>query len=771
MSDKPNMQNESLENQEGLLRDAPPDIVVTDDSDGLREAAVSFPQVEPMYNITGIVGQGGMGTVYLAEEVSSEQKLAIKVIRPELATDRAALKRFQQESLALADLNHPNIVAVISDGKTDKGAPYVVMDYIPGQNLSEEIKSIGSLDANRALSLILEICDALKYAHAKGIIHRDLKPSNIILMKREHGLETAKVVDFGIAKVVNKAASETVTGLTQVGDVFGTPTYMSPEQCEGEELDVRSDIYSFGCVMFEMLSGRPPFSEANPFKLMTKHVKEKAPALSTIGVSRELGAVVAKCLEKRPDKRYQSADDLMTDLAAIQKGGKPKAVGLDLPDVKAISKATADGKAEVIDVVESAIKNLKPFQNNIRATLLLTGLIAFLIFMGLYTGKIQSTIGSITTIPARVTSGSGLEVNTKPTVSKPIIKAPSQQFTSIDVDLAKNDIPEAERLQVRELLKSEDGSSASVEPLRKMGLKIVPTLIEEASSQDRKISSSAKAAIMAFGPSVLPILVASFKQEAQPATTDLIMRFNSKGLEALSPLFFDDEPKTRVRAIQSIYYASESTLPASVTDTLVWLMLEDFESQVRSEAATVLAKTRSTPERAQALEYSALNDEAFMVRRAAISSLFRVTEYTNLDQQRTLEIGGWLIQHDPNVTMRTQMVPLVTIGKIGPKFAPYVKGAYANAPRELKRSILSYCNHKELKDLMFADLVEATADDDLESVALGILGQLGSQAKPALPALEAMKARIVPRYSEESGIKYRIQRIDDVIKRIKEATY
>lgn len=762
------MHQESADNKKSLLRDAPPDIVVADDSGVQDKQAISFPDVAPNYNLTGIVGQGGMGTVYLAEERSSDQKLAIKVIRPELATDRAALKRFQQESLALADLNHPNIVAVISDGKTDKGAPYVVMDYIPGQNLSEEIKSIGSLDANRALSLIIEICDALKYAHAKGIIHRDLKPSNIILMKQGHGLETAKVVDFGIAKVVNKAASETVTGLTQVGDVFGTPTYMSPEQCEGEELDARSDIYSFGCVMYEMLSGRPPFSEANPFKLMTKHVKEKAPALSTIGVSRELAAVVAKCLEKRPEKRYQSVDDLMTDLAAIQKGSRPRGIGPDLPDVKAISKATANGKAEVADVVESAIRNLKPFQNNIRATLLVTGLIALLIFMGLYTGKIQSTISSITTIPARVTSGSGIEVNTKPTVAKPIIKAPSQQLSSIDVDIAKNDMPEAERLHVRELLKSEDGS---VEPLRKMGLKIVPTLIEEASSQDRKISSSAKAAIMAMGPSVLPILVASFKQDAQPATTDLIMRFNNKGLEALSPLFFDDEPKTRVRAIQSIYYASESTLPASVTDTLVWLMLEDFESQVRSEAATVLAKTRSTPERAQALEYSALNDEAFMVRRAAISSLFRVTEYTNLDQRRTLEIGGWLIQHDPNVTMRTQMVPLVTIGKIGPKFAPYVKGAYANAPRELKRSILSYCNHKELKDLMFADLVEATADDDLESVAMGILGQLGSQAKPALPALEAMKARIVPRYSEESGIKYRIQRIDDVIKRIKEATY
>jgi hypothetical protein len=160
-----------------------------------------------------------------------------------------------------------------------------------------------------------------------------------------------------------------------------------------------------------------------------------------------------------------------------------------------------------------------------------------------------------------------------------------------------------------------------------------------------------------------------------------------------------------------------------------------------------------------------------MVRRAAIASLFRVSDDGTGNQQRTLEIGGWLLQHDPNVMMRTQMVPLISIGTIGAKFAPYVKGAYASAPRELKRSIISYCGHKELTNLMFPDLIDATTDDDLEFNALGILSQLGARAKTALPALEAMKARIVPRYSDESSIRYRKERIDSAIKHITEATY
>ena len=757
----------SSEEEKELLKEATVNIVVDADN-----ASTEFPNVGCNYTVLDVIGQGGMGTVYLAKENGSDQQLAIKVIRPELSTDKAALKRFQQESRALAELNHPNIVAVFSDGKTDRGAPYVVMDYIPGQNLAQTIRELGSFDASRALSIILEICDALHYAHTKGVIHRDLKPSNIILMKRNSEPERAKVVDFGIAKVVNKASSETVTGLTQVGDVFGSPIYMSPEQCEGEPLDERSDIYSFGCVMYEMLSGKPPFVEANPFKLMTKHVKEKAPPLVASGVRKELVAVVSKCLEKAPARRYQSANDLMMDLAAVRRGDKPKHASPEIIDSKGISNAAAQGKAEVADFVVSTVRNVKQFETRIRIGLLIAGIVTAAIAVGLLTGRIQSTVSSITTMPDRVAAGSGAFVNIKPHVEKPKVKDPSQNLVSVDLESAKNELPDSEKTKVRELLKESAGNSEALDALTRMGPDIIPTLLDDAASPEGRTNYLAKKAIMAFGPSALPVLVAAFKQENQPAASDLIMRHGYKGFQALKPLYFDEEPKVRVRAIQALYYASEQSLTADVTDTLTWIMLEDLESQVRSEAAAALAKLRATQSRAEALAYSALNDEAFMVRRAAVSSLFRVTEDTRVDPKPALEIGGWLIQHDPNLRMKIQMVPLVITGKIGLQFAPYVKGAYATAPTELKRAILSFCNHKELTDLMFADLLDATTDDDLEFTAMGILGQLGSRSKSALPALEAMKARISRHYSYNKQMQeYRAKQIDAVIKRISEAQY
>lgn len=765
------MHRDVSDSEKELLKDTPIKIVVDAERDGVGTFP-EFPNIGAEYQVIDIIGQGGMGTVYLAEENGSEQRLAIKVIRSELATDKAALKRFQQESRALTELNHPNIVAVFSDGKTDRGAPYVVMDYIPGQNLSQEIKDLGAFDASRALSIILEICEALHYAHTKGIIHRDLKPSNIILMKRDNEPERARVVDFGIAKIVNNAGAETVTGLTQVGDVFGTPTYMSPEQCEGEALDERSDIYSLGCVMYEMLSGRPPFVEANPFKLMTKHVKEKAPLLVAPGVKRELAAVVAKCLEKVPDKRYQSANDLMTDLAAIHKGDRPKNVSTEMLDSKTISKAAAHSKAEVADFVGSTVKNLKPFEKRIRIGILVAIVLTVGLALGLNTGRIQSTVGSITTIPARITAGTGKTVDIKPNVEKPKVEDPSKSLVSSVPDAAEKELPDSEKMKVRELFKKVGDSPETLDTLVKMGPEIIPILLEEAASSEGKTTYLAKKSIMVFGPQALPTLVAAFKQDSGPAVSDLIMRHGDKGFQALKPLYFDDEPRVRLRAIHALYYASEEPLTANVTDTLTWLMLEDSEYQVRSEAAAALARAPATPTRTPALAYSALNDEAFMVRCAAVRSLFRITEDTQVAPQQALEVGGWLIQHDPNMNMRIQMVPLVITGKLGKQFAPYLKGAYAAAPTELKRSILTYCNHKELIDLMYADLVDATTDDDLEFTAMGILGQLGSRSKSALPALEAMKARISRHYNSNKQMQeYRVKQIDAVIKRISEAQY
>ncbi len=206
------------------------------------------------YQVIERLAAGGMGVVYKAREIMLNRVVAIKMLQMNNATE-VSVRRFQQEAQALAGLNHPNLVKVFALGVTDFGQPFMVMEFLDGIGLDALVRDNGRLPVERALSIFDQVCCGLEYVHDFGILHRDLKPSNIMLSGAE---QKVKLVDFGIAKIMDKTATK---ALTQTGEVFGSPLYMSPEQARGMPTDARSDIYSLGCVMYELLSGVPPFQE------------------------------------------------------------------------------------------------------------------------------------------------------------------------------------------------------------------------------------------------------------------------------------------------------------------------------------------------------------------------------------------------------------------------------------------------------------------------------------------------------------------------------
>jgi serine/threonine protein kinase len=273
------------------------------------------------YEVLSMIGEGGMGTVWKVRNKTLDQIFAIKVLRSWLIEDNNALNRFEQEAEATRFLSHLNLATVHSFGMGKKGAPYLVMDYLDGKNLAKILKEEGHLEVPRATDLFIQIAGVVGHAHSKDILHRDIKPTNIIVECNQEGLETAKLVDFGIAKVL-PSQTGVAKGQTRAGEVFGSPPYMSPEQCLGGSLDGRSDIYAFGCVMYESLCGNPPFSGDSPVKTMLKHTEEEPLALRKASkdqiIPQDLEYLVMHCLEKNPDDRYQSMQDLESDLRLIK---------------------------------------------------------------------------------------------------------------------------------------------------------------------------------------------------------------------------------------------------------------------------------------------------------------------------------------------------------------------------------------------------------------------------------------------------------------------
>lgn len=259
------------------------------------------------YEIHSHLARGGMAQVYLARDNVLDRPVAVKELVPEFATDPSFVERFRREAQAAAGLTHANIVSVYDWGSQD-GTYFIVMEYVDGPSLSQVIRSEGALHPRRAAEIAAQVADGLGFAHARGVVHRDIKPGNVLLTKSGQ----AKVTDFGIARALSAQDED----LTQAGSVMGTATYFSPEQAQGHTVDQRSDLYSLGVVLYEMVTGKPPFSGETPLAISYRHVQDtpEPPSTRIAGVPRGLEAIIMKLLSKKPDDRYASAADVQADL-------------------------------------------------------------------------------------------------------------------------------------------------------------------------------------------------------------------------------------------------------------------------------------------------------------------------------------------------------------------------------------------------------------------------------------------------------------------------
>lgn len=281
-----------------------------------------FPLLGSRYKITDPIGIGGMGEIYRVREEGHEGLLAVKLLRDEYARDKTCVSRLKKEALTASSLSHPNIIQVMGYSSTPEGKPYLVMEYVDGISLEELIEREGHLDWRRALNLIIQICEGLSYAHHRGVIHRDLKPSNVIITRSKTGMEHAKILDLGISKQLNSEGLEEKTKLTQTGDVIGSPLYMSPEQCQGEAVDSRSDIYSLACLACEALTGESPFQAENSVKVILNHINmDRNKILENLEKHQVPGAfarlLVDKCLAISPQNRIDSVTELSKKLWTI----------------------------------------------------------------------------------------------------------------------------------------------------------------------------------------------------------------------------------------------------------------------------------------------------------------------------------------------------------------------------------------------------------------------------------------------------------------------
>src|SRR4051812_30103763 len=284
---------------------------------------MTTPQVlGDRYEIGGVLGRGGMAEVHGGRAPGLGREVAVKVLRSDLARAPAFQVRFRREAQASASLNHPAIVAVYDTGedRTATGAtPYIVMEYVEGETLRDVIRREGQLTPERAMRFAADVCGALDFSHRNGIVHRDVKPGNIMITPEG----AVKVMDFGIARAVSDSAAT----MTSTAAVIGTAQYLSPEQARGEGVDARSDVYSVGCMLYELVTGAPPFTGDSPVAVAYQHVREDPRLPSSINprVPPELDAIVLKSMSKNPANRYQSAAEMRNDLLRALAGQRVEA--------------------------------------------------------------------------------------------------------------------------------------------------------------------------------------------------------------------------------------------------------------------------------------------------------------------------------------------------------------------------------------------------------------------------------------------------------------
>lgn len=272
--------------------------------------------IDGKFKIVSLLSEGGMGVTFLAEQEELGRKVVLKILHLNLANDPEGRERFIREAQLLGSLQHSHLVQVYSAGVYADEFPYIAMEYLEGKTLEEYLRNSGPIDWKKACRISMQVCEAMDYCHAAGVIHRDLKPANIIILQNTQS-DFVKVIDFGLAKALDGNKNT----LTATGLVVGSPHYMSPEGCAGQKPDSRSDIYSLGCVLYEMLAGRPPFLSESPFELFSAHKTddpvEPSKHVPSIVIPSALDGTVLKALEKDPQKRFASMEEFSENLAAV----------------------------------------------------------------------------------------------------------------------------------------------------------------------------------------------------------------------------------------------------------------------------------------------------------------------------------------------------------------------------------------------------------------------------------------------------------------------
>lgn len=282
--------------------------------------ALTFVVINKRYELLGLAGQGGMAAVYKARDLKDNKEVAVKVLDRDLANMDSVLERFQKEVCAASAMAHENLAAVYDSGVTEDGRPYIVMEYMRGQTLTQLLKKKAKLSLNEFAEIFVQVAKGLAHAHRRGVVHRDIKPSNIMLYTDAKGKLGVKLLDFGIAKSLADI-DETSLHLTHTGQVIGSPFYMSPEQCRALPVDTRSDIYSLGCVMFEAITGGVPFKGETALDTLYKHIHEPAPRVRAnvpkLKAAEILASTIETALMKQPEARYHTARELGKDLAKL----------------------------------------------------------------------------------------------------------------------------------------------------------------------------------------------------------------------------------------------------------------------------------------------------------------------------------------------------------------------------------------------------------------------------------------------------------------------
>jgi serine/threonine-protein kinase len=364
------------------------------------------------YQITHLIARGGMAIVYRAQDQLLNRSVALKVLYPELSNDPTFVERFRREAQAAANLSHPNIVPVFDWGE-ERGTYFIVMELIDGVSLAGKLHDVGTLSPTESVRITAAVASALSYAHRTGVVHRDVKPGNILLTADGQ----VKVTDFGIAQAIS-----THDNLTQAGSVMGTATYFSPEQAEGHAVDGRSDVYSLGVVLYEMLTGRPPFVGDSPVAVASMHVRQALTPARSINpaIPSDLDAIVTKALAKRLPERYPTADDLRSDLLRYAQGEPivPRGRGGYVDDATRSVSAVTGERTQAVPVmsgprtdVRSRRRGLNPLWFAAVAVIVIVAAVGgYMAFKPSSVSRMPNVVGETITSATGTITGDGLVV-------------------------------------------------------------------------------------------------------------------------------------------------------------------------------------------------------------------------------------------------------------------------------------------------------------------------------------------------------------------------